>query len=81
MEKNLFEQLNNMSVDEIINEDFAHEQTMLTEERERPFTIEEANAYFFQEGELTLEEMNTLMENKLKELWEEHDKCRLYQSN
>ena len=71
MSKKLFDKLNSMSVDEIINENFSNEQPILTEEFEHPFTIEEANNYFFQEGELTLEEMNNLMKNKLKELWED----------
>ena len=74
MSKKVFDRLNSMSVDEIINEDFECEKDIIEEDFERPCTIDEANKYFFQEGELTLEEMNTLMENKLKELWKD-DNC------
>lgn len=71
MSKEIFERLNNLSVDEIINEDFENGHIVLTENNECPCSMEEANNYFFQEGELTLEEMNNLMKNKLKELWED----------
>lgn len=70
MSKKLFERLNNMSVDEIINEDFEGKDDVIEENVGRPCSIEEANNYFFQDGELTLDEMNILMENKLKELWD-----------
>ena len=74
MSKKIFERLNNMSVDEIINEDFSHGQDIITEEFEHPFTIEETEQYFLQnEGCLTEEEMYTLMNNKMKELWENDD--------
>lgn len=71
MSKKLFERLNNMSVDEIINEDFENERSTLTEEFDHPFTIEETEQYFLQgEDGLTEEEMYELMNNKMKELWE-----------
>lgn len=71
MSKEFFERLNSMSVDGILNEDFEIKKEIINEDFERPYTIEETERYFLQEGELTLEEMKELMENKLKELWED----------
>lgn len=69
MSHKLFERLSSISVDEIINADFESKDNVIEENLDRPCSIEEANNYFFQDGELTLDEMNILMENKLKELW------------
>lgn len=74
MSKELFDRLNSMSVDEILNIDFEPKKDVISEDFERPYTIEETESYFLQEGFLTMEEMDILMENKIKELWED-DGC------
>ena len=72
MSKALFEKLNKMSVEEIINEDFQRDG--IYEDIERPLSAEETVQYFTQsEGVLTEEEFKTLMYNKMKELWRNED--------
>ena len=74
MSREIFEQLNEMSVDEIINLDDSKEVEFLTEEFDHPLTDHEATNYFQSRGVLSCTEFNTLMHNKMKELWE--NDCR-----
>lgn len=68
MSKVLFEKMNSMSVDEIIDADY--QGADVSEDADRPLSAEETVEYFMQtEGLLTLEEFKTLMYNKMKELW------------
>lgn len=76
MSKKVFDRLNSMSVDEIINEDLEHTKDIIEEDFERPCTIEETEQHFLQDGCLTMEEMELLMENKLKELWRDDSSSR-----
>lgn len=72
MSKKLFDKLNSMSVDEIINENFSNEQPILTEEFEHPFTIEETEMCFLQgEGGLTeemIKDLPLITEEELREI-------------
>ena len=74
MSKELFERLNQMSVDEIIAEGKDDDTELLTEEFEHPLSDREATQYFQSKGVLSATELNILMHNKMLELWE-NDGC------
>lgn len=64
----LFEKMNNMSANDIINLNDDKESELLTEEFDHPLSDREATQYFQSRVVLSISEVNSLMQNKLKEL-------------
>lgn len=65
----LFEKMNNMSANDIINLNDNEESEQITEEFEDPLSDHEATEYFKSRGVLSSGELHVLMHNKLKEIW------------
>ena len=65
----LFNRMNQMSVDDIICHKDDEEAELSMEEFDYPLSDREATQYFQSRGVLSMSEVNSLMQNKLKELW------------
>ena len=65
----LFNRMNQMSVDDIICHKDDEEGELSVEEFDHPLSDREATQYFQSRGVLSMSEVNSLMQNKLKELW------------
>ena len=65
----LFNRMNQMSVDDIICHKDDEEGELSVEEFDHPLSDREATQYFQSSGVLSISEVNSLMQNKLKELW------------
>ena len=66
----LFNRMDRMSVDDIICHKDDEEAELSMEEFDYPLSDREATQYFQSSGVLSIREVNSMMQNKLKELWE-----------
>lgn len=69
MSKKTLDKMMRMSVDEIIAEDIDGNLDHFLREVKRPLTAHETALLFQSEGTLTVDEMDALMYNKIREMW------------
>lgn len=73
MSKKTFERMTRISVEEIIAENKDSRLDNLYKGMERPLTAHETALFFQSEGTLTVDEMDALMYNKIREMWRDEN--------
>ena len=73
MSKKTLDKMMRMSVDEIIAEDIDGNLDHFFEGVKRPLTAHETALLFQSEGTLTVDEMDALMYNKIREMWRDEN--------
>ena len=73
MSKKILDKMMRMSVDEIIAEDNDSNLDHFLREVKRSLTAHETALLFQSEGTLTVDEMDALMYNKIREMWRDEN--------